>query len=119
MKIAFGHFRQVRSLQWKIECCHHALEEVCRVCRFFVRWKRAIANHVFCSLRAFLQLEQRRFKGQISSWYQFSQAPLRRSSPDRLHPKDGQTTSQRLIPVMGRIKRAVSSCRIKNGKTFK
>ena len=71
MKIAFGHFKHVRSLQWKIECYHHALKEVCHVCRFFVRWKRAITNHVFCSLRAFLHLEKRRFTGQISSWYQF------------------------------------------------
>ena len=71
MKIAFGHFKHVRSLQWKIECYHHAIKEVCHVCRFFVRWKRAISNHVFCSLRAFLKLEVHRFTGQISSWYQF------------------------------------------------
>ncbi len=71
MKIAFGHFRHVRSLQWKIECYHHALKEVCHVCRFFVRWKGAIRNHVFCSLRAFFKLEVQRASGQISSWYQF------------------------------------------------
>lgn len=71
MKIAFGHFKHVRSLQWKIECYHHALKEVCHVCRFFVRWKGAICNHVFCSLRAFLKLEVRRSHGQISTWYQF------------------------------------------------
>ncbi len=39
--------------------------------RFFVRWKGAICHHVFCSLRAFLQLGVHRFTGQISSWYQF------------------------------------------------
>ncbi len=71
MKVAFGHFRHVRSLQWKIECYHHALKEVCHVRRFFVRWKGAIYNHVFCSLRAFLKLEQRRSHGRISTWYQF------------------------------------------------
>ena len=71
MKIAFGHFKHVRSLQWKIECYHHALKEVCHVRRFFVRWKGAIHNHVFCSLRAFLQLEVRRSQGTISSLYQF------------------------------------------------
>ena len=70
MKIAFGHFKHVRSLQWKIECYHHALKEVCHVRRFFVRWKGAIHNHVFCALRAFLKLEQRRSSGQISTWYQ-------------------------------------------------
>ena len=71
MKIAFGHFKFLRDRQWKIECYHHAIKEVCHVCRFFVRWTRAIANHVFCSLRAFLKLESRRSTGQISSWYQF------------------------------------------------
>ena len=71
MKIAFGHFQFVRSRQWQIECYHHALKEVCHVRRFFVRWKGAICHHVFCSLRAFLQLEARRFTGQISSWCQF------------------------------------------------
>ena len=71
MKIAFGHFKHVRSLQWKMECYHHALKEVCHVCRFFVRWKITIANHVFCSLRAILHLEVRRFTDQISSRYQF------------------------------------------------
>ena len=71
MKIAFGHFKHVRSLQWKIECYHPALKEVCHVRRFFVRWKGAICNHVFCSLRAFLKLEVQRFQGTISTWYQF------------------------------------------------
>ena len=71
MKIAFGHFRHVRSLQWRIECYHHALKEVCHVRRFFVRWKGAIHNHVFCSLRAFLKLEVQRARGTISTWYQF------------------------------------------------
>ena len=71
MKIAFGHFRFLRSRQWRIECYHHALKEVCHVCRFFVRGKQAIANHVFCSLRAFLRLEAKRATGQITSWYQF------------------------------------------------
>jgi hypothetical protein len=37
--------------------------------KFFVRWKRAIRNHVFCALRAFLKLEARRFRGLIASWY--------------------------------------------------
>ena len=71
MKIALGHFRFLRSQQWQIECYHLALKEVCHVGRFFVRWKGAIRNHLFCALRAFLHLEQRRFAGQIRSWYQF------------------------------------------------
>ena len=36
-----------------------------------MRWKQAIRNHVFCALRAFLQLEDKRSRGLISSWYEF------------------------------------------------
>ena len=39
--------------------------------RFFVRWKHAIRNHVFCALRAFMHLEVKRSRGLIASWYDF------------------------------------------------
>ena len=35
-----------------------------------MRWKRAIGHHVFCALRAFLKLEERRCRGLIVSWYE-------------------------------------------------
>ena len=47
------------------------LKQVCHAEKFSVRWKRAIGNHVFCALRAFLKLEEGRSRGLISSWYEF------------------------------------------------
>jgi hypothetical protein len=70
MKVAYGHFVHVHRQHWSIECYHRALKQVCHAEQFFVRWKRAIANHVFCALRAFLQLEERRSRGLIASWYE-------------------------------------------------
>jgi hypothetical protein len=32
--------------------------------------EKAIGNHVFCALRAFLKLEERRSRGLIASWYE-------------------------------------------------
>ena len=59
MKVAQGFFRHVHRQHWGIECYHRALKQLCHAERFFVRWKRAIRNHVFCALCAFMQLEAR------------------------------------------------------------
>lgn len=71
MKVAHGTFRHVHRQHWGIECYHRALKQVCHAERFFVRWKQAIRNHLFCALRAFCQLEVRRWRGEIKSWYAF------------------------------------------------
>jgi len=71
MKVAYGHVVHVQRQHWSIECYHRALKQVCHAERFFVRWKRAIGNHVFCALRAFFKLEERRSRGLIASWYEF------------------------------------------------
>jgi hypothetical protein len=34
-----------------------------------VRCKQAIRNHLFCSLRAFVELELQRWRGEIKSWH--------------------------------------------------
>jgi hypothetical protein len=34
------------------------------------RTERAIGNHAFCALRAFLRLEGRRSRGLFASWYE-------------------------------------------------
>ncbi len=69
MKVALGFFRHVHQSHWGIECYHRALKQVCGAERFFVRWKAAIRNHLFCSLRAFVQLELQRWRGEIKSWH--------------------------------------------------
>jgi hypothetical protein len=71
MKVAFGVFQHVHRQHWGIECYHRALKGLCGAEKFFVRWKGAIRNHLFCVLRAFTQLERRRWRGEIKSWYSF------------------------------------------------
>ena len=71
MKTALGYFRRVHQLHWSIENYHRALKQVCSAEKCFVRFKKAICNHLFCSLRAFVQLELQRWRGEIKSWYAF------------------------------------------------
>ena len=42
---------------------------VCHAERFFVRWKTAIANHLFCALRAFVHLETALWRDDLYRWY--------------------------------------------------
>ena len=69
MKVALGHFKHVHRQHWGVEGYHRALKQVCHVERFFVRWKQAIRNHVVCAVRAFLEREFQRWRGEIKSWY--------------------------------------------------
>lgn len=69
MKVALGSFRHVHRQHWGIESYHRAIKQLCHAERFFVRWKQAIRNHLFCSLRAFVELEVQRWRGEIKSWY--------------------------------------------------
>jgi hypothetical protein len=69
MKTAVGYFRTVHRQHWGIESYHRAIKQLCCAERFFVRWKGAIRNHLFCALRAFIHLEIQRWRGEIKSWY--------------------------------------------------
>ena len=69
MKVTLGSFRRVHRAHWGIECYHRAIKGLCGAEKFFVRWKGAIRNHLFCVLRAFTQLEIMRWRGEIKSWY--------------------------------------------------
>lgn len=62
-------FRELQSLHWGIECYHRALKQLCGLAQFQVRKTEAIVTHVFCSLRAFCQLELMRIQETIKSWY--------------------------------------------------
>jgi hypothetical protein len=70
MKVAQGYFVHVHRQHWAIEGYHRAVKQLCHAEKFFVRWKRAIGNHVFCALRAFLKLEEKRSRGLIATWYE-------------------------------------------------
>jgi hypothetical protein len=69
MKVAWNTFHQAHQEHWSIESYHRAIKQVCCAERFFVRGKQAIRNHLFCSLRAFVELELQRWRGEIKSWY--------------------------------------------------
>lgn len=64
-----SQFRVLQSIHWGIECYHRALKQLCGLSKFQVRKTEAIITHVFCSLRAFCELELMRITNTIESWY--------------------------------------------------
>ena len=69
MKVAWSTFHHAQQEHWGIEGYHRAIKQVCHAERFFVRCKQAIRNHLFCRLRAFVELELQRWRGEIKSGY--------------------------------------------------
>lgn len=63
-------FRELFAQHWGIETYHRALKQLCNLNKFFVRKTNPILTHIFCSLRAFCQLELMRVKETIESWYE-------------------------------------------------
>lgn len=53
-----------------LKALHRATKQVCSLERFMVRDTAAIKNHIFCSIRAFIQLEFMRVENLISNWYE-------------------------------------------------
>lgn len=62
-------FRKLQTIHWGIECYHRALKQLCGLSKFQVRKTESIITHVFCSLRAFCQLELMRIQATVESWY--------------------------------------------------
>lgn len=62
-------FRESQVIHWGIECYHRALKQLCGLSKFQVRKTESIVTHIFCSLRAFCQLELMRIQATIESWY--------------------------------------------------
>lgn len=63
-------FLELHSIHWGIECYHRAIKQVCGISRFMVRTSEAIKTHIFCSIRAFTQLELMRAEELIENWYE-------------------------------------------------
>ena len=87
-------FERLHSLHWGIECFHRAGKQLCALRRFRVRLKEAIHTHIFCALRAFVELELQVWQQQLGNWYELQrhlyqevarqfilQAPLTRKTP--------------------------------------
>jgi hypothetical protein len=62
-------FQKIHDQHWGIEQYHRALKQVCNIERFQVRESQAIRTHIFCAIRAFVQLEFLRFNDKILNWY--------------------------------------------------
>lgn len=63
-------FERVHGAHWHIERYHRALKQVCNIERFQVRNEHPVKNHIFCAIKAFVQLELMRVEEKISNWYQ-------------------------------------------------
>lgn len=69
-KLEAQDFQRVHEQHWNIERYHRAVKQTCNIERFQVRNQRAIMNHVFCAICAFVQLELLRVKQTIKHWYE-------------------------------------------------
>lgn len=69
-QITRQEFNQWHSIHWGIECYHRAVKQSCGIERFMVRTTEAIKTHIFCSIRAFMQLEFMRAEELIENWYE-------------------------------------------------
>lgn len=63
-------FNRVHDAHWSIERYHRALKQVCNIERFQVRNENPVKNHIFCAIKAFVQLELMRVEEKISHWYE-------------------------------------------------
>lgn len=63
-------FEQLHTQHWGIECFHRAGKQLCALKRFRVRLKEAIHTHIFCALRAFVELELQVWQQQLGNWYE-------------------------------------------------
>lgn len=63
-------FERVHAAHWNIERFHRAVKQVCNIERFQVRNPKAVMNHVFCAIPAFIRLELLRAKQAIDNGYQ-------------------------------------------------
>ena len=63
-------FLVLHDVHWGIESYHRATKQLCSLERFRVRDTEAIKTHIFCAIRAFIQLEFMRIENLISNWYE-------------------------------------------------
>ena len=63
-------FNRVHDAHWCIERFHRAIKQVCNIERFQVRNENPIKNHIFCAIKAFVQLELMRINEKIAHWYE-------------------------------------------------
>ena len=67
-------FIKAHDIHWNIERYHRAIKQTCNIERFQTRTQKAIDNHIFCSLAAFIKLEFMRAEDLISNWYELQRS---------------------------------------------
>ena len=80
---SFDNFVSHSRNRWSIETMHRGLKQACGLEHSYMRKARAQINHIFCSFLAFVKLELKRFKEDIS-WYQQKWDIVRASVKNRL-----------------------------------
>jgi hypothetical protein len=66
-KFTKADFKKLNAKHWNIELYHRTLKSFCAIEKFMVRSVKAITNHIFCSLRAFVILTYNRLKKVLKS----------------------------------------------------
>jgi hypothetical protein len=69
-------FDRLRSAHWNIEEYHRVLKQECHVEHFQTRSTKAVSNHIFCAIAAYVQLEIKRVTGAIKNWYRLKRDSL-------------------------------------------
>jgi len=67
-------FIKAHDTRWNIERYHRAIKQLCNIERFQTRTQKAIDNHIFSSLAAFIKLEFMRAEDLISNWYELQRS---------------------------------------------
>jgi len=68
--LIYDDFQIIHDNHWQIEQFHRAVKQVCHLEDFQVRKTISIRNHIFCAIRAFVQLEFLRVQNLIVNWYE-------------------------------------------------
>lgn len=84
-------FQKIHDIHWGIESYHRATKQVCSLERFMVRDTEAIKNHIFCSIRAFVQLEFMRVENLIGNWYEVQRNLFKETIREYIFENRGQT----------------------------
>jgi len=79
----YDNFISHSGNRWSIETMHRGLKQACGLERSYMRKAQAQINHIFCAFVAFIKLELRRFKDDIT-WYQQKWDIVRDSVRNRL-----------------------------------
>lgn len=67
------NFEKIHKNHWHIEEYHRAIKQICNIEHFLVRKAKAIKNHIFSALWAFIGLEIKVIQNSIKNWYQWKE----------------------------------------------